>query len=70
MNLASTDIDARFELTEAKEAEVDEDTGKVSVELRCGPFKFHHDTPIYPIKWKVTLCILYTHTHTHIHRER
>ena len=30
---------------------VDKDTGKVSVELRCGPFP--SQSPSYPIQWQV-----------------
>ena len=47
------DVDAEIELTEAMEAVVDKNTGKVSVELRCGPFNFHNNIPAYPIIWQV-----------------
>ena len=48
-----TEFDAVIELTEATEAVVDKHTKKVSVELRCGPFKFHNDKPTFPVIWQV-----------------
>ena len=45
------DISENLKIVQSEEAVVDKDTGKVSVELRCGPFPFQ--SPSYPIQWQV-----------------
>ena len=56
-----------LEIKQAKEAVVDESSGKVSVELRCGPFNFtSNSTAPYPIEWEVCyFCIFYVFLHLH-----
>ena len=50
-----TDSDCHINVRQTPDAVVDNVTGSIMYEVKCGPFQFKSDSPPFSIEWKVKL---------------